>query len=61
MKKTKFSESQIVAILQEGEAGLPVADPQEVDQLRHVLQLEVEVRWRVGGRFKRLKAPGRER
>jgi len=25
MKKTKFSESQIVAILQEGEAGLPVA------------------------------------
>jgi putative transposase len=25
MKKTKFSESQIVAILREGEAGLPVA------------------------------------
>jgi len=25
MKKTKFSESQIVAILKEGEAGLPVA------------------------------------
>ena len=25
MKKTKFSESQIVAILQEDEAGLPVA------------------------------------
>lgn len=25
MKKTKFSESQIVAILQEGEAGLPVS------------------------------------
>jgi putative transposase len=25
MKKTKFSESQIVAILQEGEAGVPVA------------------------------------
>ena len=25
MKKSKFSESQIVAILQEGEAGLPVA------------------------------------
>ena len=25
MKKTTFSESQIVAILQEGEAGLPVA------------------------------------
>jgi putative transposase len=25
MKKTKFSESQIVAILQEGDAGLPVA------------------------------------
>jgi len=25
MKKTKFSESQIVSILQEGEAGLPVA------------------------------------
>ena len=25
MKKTKFSESQIVAILQEGEAGFPVA------------------------------------
>lgn len=24
MKKTKFSESQIVAILREGEAGLPV-------------------------------------
>jgi putative transposase len=26
MKKSKFSESQIVAILKEGEAGLPVAD-----------------------------------
>jgi putative transposase len=25
MKKTKFSESQIVAILKEGDAGLPVA------------------------------------
>ncbi len=25
MKKSKFSESQIVAILKEGEAGLPVA------------------------------------
>ena len=25
MKKTKFSESQIVAILKEGEAGVPVA------------------------------------
>jgi len=26
MKKSKFSESQIVAILKEGEAGVPVAD-----------------------------------
>ena len=25
MKKSKFSESQIVAILKEGEAGIPVA------------------------------------
>lgn len=25
MKKTRFNESQIVAVLQEGEAGLPVA------------------------------------
>ncbi len=25
MKKTRFSEAQIVAVLQEGEAGLPVA------------------------------------
>ena len=25
MKKSKFSESQIVAILKEGEAGVPVA------------------------------------
>ena len=46
MEKSKFSESQIVAILKEGEAGLPVAQILSKQQQRHVLRVEVSVRRR---------------
>lgn len=46
MEKSKFSESQIVAILKEGEAGLPVAQILRKQEQRHVLRVEVSVRRR---------------
>jgi hypothetical protein len=48
MKKSRFSESQIVAALKEGEAGVPVADilTKARDQSSDVLHVEVEVRGR---------------
>ncbi len=51
MKKSRFTESQIVAILKEGEAGVAVAQLTRTrDQRRDLLPLEVEVRRGWGAR-----------
>jgi len=64
MKKTKFSESQIVAILQEGEAGLPVAQilrKYGISQATYY-NWKVEVRRRLSGRAQAPEGTrGRER
>ena len=53
MKKSKFTESQIVAILKEGEASIAGVEfgSQARHQRRDVLQLEVEVRRGCGFRI----------
>ena len=50
MKRTRFTETQIVAILKEADSGVPVKDrmPQVWDQRCNLLQLEIQV-WRHGG------------
>lgn len=46
MKRSRFSETQVVVILKEGEVGKPVAEicREQGDQQRDVLRMEVEVR-----------------
>lgn len=63
MKKSKFSESQIVVVLQEGEAGLPVAQIlRNYGNSQATYQLEVERRRHVGDRAQAPEgARGRER
>jgi len=62
MKKSRFTESQIVAILKEGEAGVAVAQITRKHGISDVLPLEIEV-WRrccVGAQAV-ARARGRER
>ena len=46
MKRSRFSEDQIIAILKQQESGVATADgvPRAWDQLGDVLQMEGEVR-----------------
>jgi len=47
MRKSKYSEEQIIGLLRQAEAGIPVAEdlPQGRVQRRDVLQVALEVRW----------------
>ena len=44
MKEPRFTESEIVGILREADAGMTVGDPQAWDQHHSLLQVEVQVR-----------------
>ena len=64
MRKSKFSESQIVGILKDAESGVPVADLLRKHGVSKadVLQVAEQVRRRVGvGREAAARARGRER
>ena len=47
MQKSKFSDTQIVSILQGAEAGIPVKEVCRQHQISSsvLLQMEIEIRW----------------
>ena len=63
MKRSSFSEEQIIAMLKEQEAGMPTADqPEARGEFCDVLQVEGQVWWAGGlGRPATEGARGRER
>jgi hypothetical protein len=49
MRRSRFTEEQIIAVLREQEIGVPTAEvPQARGQRGDILQVEIQV-WRAGG------------
>jgi len=43
MKRSRYSESQIIKILKEGESGIPVTDICRAHGISRLLQMEVQI------------------